>query len=75
MLSSKNFRPIFFVVAIAAFMILATTSVEAVPAELAGKLPCVDCSDPPPCRIKCPRGYYCDYNPCTCKAQCFMGEP
>ncbi|KAG0371997.1 hypothetical protein BGX24_000888 [Mortierella sp. AD032] len=77
MLSTKNFRPLFFIAAVAAFMVLATVCVEAVPSGINPQRCVPECIDPPRpiCPKGCKKGYYCEINPCTCRAQCFMGEP
>ncbi|KAG0060597.1 hypothetical protein BGZ89_012117 [Linnemannia elongata] len=70
MLSTKNFRPLFFV-AIAALMLIASTSVEAVVPDA---LACVPCTNPPPCPV-CRRGTWCDENFCRCTSTCRTGIP
>ncbi|KAK3839820.1 MAG: hypothetical protein J3R72DRAFT_447215 [Linnemannia gamsii] len=76
MLAIKNFRPLFLVAVVTAFMVLTITSVEAAPADI--KAPnCVECDNPPfpICRngSGCSRGYYCEINWCTCVPQCYKG--
>ncbi|KAF9083210.1 hypothetical protein BGX29_003325 [Mortierella sp. GBA35] len=73
MFSTKNFRLPVFVVAIAAFMILATVSIEAAPFT-PGAL-CVPCPEAPECGYRpCPAGWYCQPNLCTCQIECKEGD-
>ncbi|KAK3839823.1 MAG: hypothetical protein J3R72DRAFT_447218 [Linnemannia gamsii] len=68
MLSTKTFRPLIFVAAVA-FMLVAVTSVQAAPTT-PDQLACQVCDDLPECNSECPPGQYCYVNSCTCSAQC-----
>ncbi|KAK3827147.1 MAG: hypothetical protein JOS17DRAFT_749059 [Linnemannia elongata] len=73
MLSYKNFRSLVFVAAIA-FMLMAITSVEAIPTG-PDALRCVECPKPPRCiRPYCSAGYYCYENECACRTECKKGQ-
>ncbi|KAF9899495.1 hypothetical protein EC991_008794 [Linnemannia zychae] len=72
MLSAKNFRPLAFIAAVA-FMLMAITSVEAIPGG--PEMRCVECPNPPVCvRPYCRPGYYCYENTCTCRTECRKGQ-
>ncbi|KAF9086683.1 hypothetical protein BGX23_008665 [Mortierella sp. AD031] len=72
MVSTKNFRLLVLVAAVA-FMLVAVTSVEAAPSNL-DTLRCVEeCIEWPDCEIPCRAGYYCAINTCTCRPFCKKG--
>ncbi|KAG0374857.1 hypothetical protein BGX24_009841 [Mortierella sp. AD032] len=73
MLSTKNFHPLAFVATIA-FMLMAITTVEAIPTG-PDAVRCVECPRPPVCvRPYCRPGFYCYENTCTCRTECKPGQ-
>ncbi|KAK3839819.1 MAG: hypothetical protein J3R72DRAFT_447213 [Linnemannia gamsii] len=80
MISARTFRPLVFVAAVATFMLLASTSVEAIPPQAppalsSNPLTCVECPNPPECDYRfCRYGYYCESNWCTCTIHCREGD-
>ncbi|KAF9099443.1 hypothetical protein BGX29_007142 [Mortierella sp. GBA35] len=79
MSSTKNSRSLLFIVIVAVSMLLASTSVEAIPppalAAMPNPLACVDCPNPPVCDYRyCEFGYYCYVDRCACLMHCKEGQ-
>ncbi|KAF9425348.1 hypothetical protein BGZ94_007600 [Podila epigama] len=68
MLANKTF----LIAAIATFMAMATTSVQAAPSTPDLTRRCVQCDKFPDCGY-CPPRHYCDVNYCSCTARCKKG--